>query len=89
MLRAMGNGSFAEQFIFKIPVDSGNSLSQYTIVYNSLHVHIENGEKQMVRHVCKPTYFGTGHVLNSKLVSEPCKKYVFVINLIPSMIRIS
>ena len=69
MLHAMGNGSFAEQFIFKIPVDSWNSLSQYTIVYNSLHVHIENGEKQMVRHVCKPTNFGTGHVLNSKLVS--------------------
>ena len=36
----------------------------------------------------KPTYLGTGHVLNSKLVSEPCKQFwVFFIQLIPSMIK--
>ena len=28
----------------------------------------------MVRNVSKPTYFGSGHVLNSKSVSESCKQ---------------
>ena len=29
-----------------------------------------------MRNVSEPTYFGSGHVLNSKLVSEPCKQSV-------------
>ena len=29
----------------------------------------------MVQNVSKPTYFGSDHVLNSKLVSEPCKHF--------------
>ena len=28
----------------------------------------------MLQNITKPTYFGNGHVLNSKLVSEPGKK---------------
>ena len=44
----------------------------------------------MVRNVSKPTYFGSVHVLNSKVESEPCKtNSVFVINLIANMIKIS
>ena len=31
----------------------------------------------MVRNVSKPTYIGSGHVLNSQLVSEPCKQFCF------------
>ena len=29
----------------------------------------------MLQNISKPTFFGNGHVLNSKLVSEPCKKF--------------
>ena len=45
----------------------------------------------MVRNVSKPTFtdFGSGHKLNSKFVSEPCKKSDFVINMMPSNINIS
>ena len=35
----------------------------------------------MVRNVSKPTYFRSGHLLNSKLVSEPCKN-MFLLNTI-------
>ena len=38
----------------------------------------------MVRNVSKPTYFGSGHVLNSKLVSEPCKKLRFCCKIDPN-----
>ena len=31
----------------------------------------------MVRNVSKPTYIGSGHVLNSQLESEPCKQFCF------------
>ena len=31
----------------------------------------------MVQNVSKPTYFGSGHVLDSKLASEPCKQFCF------------
>ena len=31
----------------------------------------------MVQNVSEPTYFGSGHVLNSKLVSESCKQFCF------------
>ena len=37
----------------------------------------------MVRNVSKPIYFGGVHVLNSKLVSEPCKKFCFCYKLNP------
>ena len=37
----------------------------------------------MVRSVSKPTYFGSGHVLNSELVSEPCKQFCFCYKLDP------
>ena len=30
-----------------------------------------------MRNFSKPKYFGRGHVLNSKLVSEPCKQFCF------------
>ena len=31
----------------------------------------------MVQNVSEPTYFGSGHVLNSKLVSESFKQFCF------------
>ena len=31
----------------------------------------------MVRNVSESTYFRSGHLLNSKLVSEPCKQFCF------------
>ena len=37
----------------------------------------------MVRNVSKPSYFGSVHVLNSKVVSEPCKKFCFWYKLDP------
>ena len=38
----------------------------------------------MVRNVSKPTYFGSGHMLNSKLVSKPCKQFCFRYKLDPN-----
>ena len=35
----------------------------------------------MVRNDTKPYYFGSGHVLNSKLVPEPCKQFWFCYKL--------
>ena len=39
----------------------------------------------MVRNVSKPTYMyiGSGHVLNSKLVSESCKQFFFCCKIDP------
>ena len=37
----------------------------------------------MVRNVSKPTYIASGHVLNSKLVSEPCKQFCFCCKIDP------
>ena len=37
----------------------------------------------MVPNINKPNYFGSGHVLNSKLVLEPCKKFVIWYKLDP------
>ena len=37
----------------------------------------------MVRNVGKPTYFGSVHVLNSKLLSEPCKQFCFSCKIDP------
>ena len=62
---------------------------QPKLVHHSLQftVPIKNGENWLcemlvILHVhC--TYFGSGHVLNSKLVSEPCKKFCFCYKLDP------
>ena len=35
----------------------------------------------MFQIVSKPAYFGSGHVLNSELVSEPCKQFCFCYKL--------
>ena len=37
----------------------------------------------MVQNVSEPTYFGSGHVLNSKLVSEPCTQFCFCCKIDP------
>ena len=37
----------------------------------------------MVRNFSKLTYFGSGHVLNSKLVSQPCKQLRFYCKIDP------
>ena len=37
----------------------------------------------MVRNVSNPTYFWSGHVLNSKLVSETCKQFCFCCKIDP------
>ena len=37
----------------------------------------------MVQNVNKPTYFGSGHVLNCKLVSEPSKQLRFCCKIDP------
>ena len=42
----------------------------------------------MVQNVSKPTYFESGHVFNSKLVSEPWKQFCFCCKIGP-MIKIS
>ena len=41
----------------------------------------------MVRNVSKPTYFGSAHVLNSKLVSEPCKQFCFCCKIDPKYVQ--
>ena len=43
----------------------------------------------MVRNVRKSTYFRSGHVLNSKEVSEPCKQLRISSTIDPNMIKIS
>ena len=37
----------------------------------------------MVGHVNKHTYYGSGHVLNSKLVFQPCLQFCFCYKLDP------
>ena len=37
----------------------------------------------MLRNVSKPTYTWSGHVLNSKLISEPCKQFCFCCKIDP------
>ena len=40
------------------------------------------------KYVSKPTvatYFGSGYVLNSKLVSEPCKQFCFCFKIDPKL----
>ena len=37
----------------------------------------------MVRNVSKPTYLRSGHVLNSKLVLEPCKQFCICCKIYP------
>ena len=43
----------------------------------------------MVQNVGKPTYFGSDHVLNSKLVSEPCKQFCFCCKIDPKHDQVS
>ena len=37
----------------------------------------------MVRNISEPSYFGSGHVLSSKSVSEPCKQFCFSCKIYP------
>ena len=43
----------------------------------------QNWRKWTVRNVSEPTYLRRSHVLNSKLVLEPCKQFCFCCEIDP------